>query len=128
MKLAGAILLTLLLAGTASAISLYYGELEGNIKDEAGKALSGVTVTAELLPAGTQTQSLPSSQTTSARNLQTAKSGKNGAYKFVALRPGLYRIQYSLDGRHREIRTAEIRQSIVNTINIVLLPDKPAAP
>jgi Carboxypeptidase regulatory-like domain len=128
MKLAGTILLTLLLVGTASTISLYYGELEGKVTDGSGKALSGVTVTVELLPAGMQTQSMPSAQTTTGKNVQTAKSGKNGSYKFVALRPGNYRIQYSLDGLQSVVRNAEIRQSISNTINIVLYPAKPSDP
>jgi len=122
MKSAGALLLTLMLAGTAFGVSLYYGALEGKVTDESGKALSGVTVTVELLPAGMQTQSMPSSQAANSKNLKTAKSGKNGAYKFVALKPGVYRIQFSLDGRQGEARTAEIRQSITNTINVVLLP------
>ena len=102
------------------------GYVEGTVKDENGNVLQGAGVV--LTPASSNSKE--TTQTTPAsceakKGSQTAKSGANGLYKYVAVRPGKYSLCYSLEGYETIFKEVEIKQAVTNTFNIVLR--KPAA-
>lgn len=103
------------------AISLYFGTLEGKITDENGVALKGVAVTISVIPANTDSkQQTQTGVQTKPTKGQTATSGKNGVYRFTALHPGNYSLTFAQDGYGTVVKNLEVKQSITNTLNIVL--------
>jgi hypothetical protein len=75
----------ILLAGLAALLysQAAVGKIFGNVKDAAGKYLSGVTVTATHI------------ETNAA---STTVTENKGTFRFLALDPGLYQISFDLEG------------------------------
>ena len=70
---------------------------EGKITDENGKTLKGVEISLIAVDAAEVEQVKDSSESNGKKNLSTL-SGNNGRYRFVAVRPGFYRVRYSMNG------------------------------
>jgi hypothetical protein len=70
---------------------------EGKITDENGKTLKGVEISLIAVDAAEVEQVKDSSDSNGKKNLSTL-SGNNGRYRFVAVRPGFYRVRYSMNG------------------------------
>jgi uncharacterized GH25 family protein len=67
---------------------------QGKITDENGKPLKGVEI---ILLTASEKQITNSSDSKNGKPLNTA-TGKNGQYRFIAVRHGQYRVRFSLDG------------------------------
>jgi hypothetical protein len=70
---------------------------EGKITDENGKTLKGVEISLIAVDAAEVEQVKDSSESNGKKNLSTL-SGNNGRYRFVAVRPGFYRVRYTMNG------------------------------
>ncbi|MFN9266817.1 MAG: carboxypeptidase-like regulatory domain-containing protein, partial [Acidobacteriota bacterium] len=88
MRLLTATLAFLSMASLASAQTLY-GSLVGNVSDSSGGAIVQANIT--LTNSGTGDR-------------RTAQSGADGAYQFVNLPPGQYRVEVEKTGFRRLLR------------------------
>ena len=77
------------------------GKIEGTVVDEAGKGLAGVKVEAAEPANGT-------------RSTSTDKSGR---YRFVSLRPGAYKVTFTLDSHADVQKNGNVRLDGTVTIN-----------
>jgi outer membrane receptor protein involved in Fe transport len=93
--------LVLALAVPAAAQD-FRGRITGTVKDTSGGVLPGVTVTAQS-PALIQPQ--------------VTVTGEDGQYRFIALPPGVYDIQFDLAG-FKTLRRADIRVVINTTLTV----------
>ena len=75
------------------------GDIQGNVRDEGGEALVGVTVTATPAGAGTA---------------RTDVTDANGAFRIPSVPAGLYKVTFSLDG-FQTIEQENVRVSIGST-------------
>jgi hypothetical protein len=83
--------------GGGSASSKTYRGFEGKITDENGKALKGVDVTLLAVDPAVAEGTKEASESDSKKNLSST-TGSNGRYRFIAVRPGFYRVRYSSNG------------------------------
>jgi carboxypeptidase family protein len=88
--LVGATLIVMFLAAPARAQSVSSGTIEGTVRDESGSVLPGVTITAS------------SPQLQVGQLVQVSDSA--GAYKFVDLPAGTYRLKAELSGFSTSVR------------------------
>ena len=97
---------------------------QGKITDDKGNPLKGVEIT--LLTAG-QTEVKNSSDSKKEKSLNTA-TGKNGQYRFIAVRHGQYRVRYSLEGYQTLEKLIEFKRGSKDAVlNIELKKiDQPA--
>lgn len=70
---------------------------EGKVTDEHGKTLKGVEISLIAVDAKEVEEVKDSSTTNDKKNLNTV-TGNNGKYRFIAVKPGFYRVKYSIDG------------------------------
>ena len=77
------------------------GKIEGTVVDEAGKGLAGVKVEAAEPANGTRTTS----------------TDKAGRYRFVGLRPGAYKVTFTLDSHADVQKNGNVRLDGTVTIN-----------
>ena len=70
---------------------------EGKVTDENGKNLKGVEISVIAVNASEVEQVKDAAESDVKKNLSTL-TGNNGRYRFVAVRPGFYRVRYSIDG------------------------------
>jgi hypothetical protein len=109
---------------SASAISLYVGYVEGKIVDESGAPLERVRIVLAPQAAepkeATQTAPAGCEELSKKKGAQSAKTGSNGKYKFVAVRPGNYTICFGLEGYQTIVKKSEIKQAVTNTFDITL--------
>ena len=83
--------------GGGSASSKTYRGFEGKITDENGKALKGVDVTLLAVDPAVAEGTKEAPESDSKKNLSSI-TGSNGRYRFIAVRPGFYRVRYSSNG------------------------------
>jgi len=123
-----AMALFLIPAAAAFAISMYVGVVEGKITDEAGAPLKGAKIVLTLKPADSKEDKAPENceEQAKKKGSQSASSGSNGQYKFVAVRPGVYNICFGLEGHQPQWKQSEIKQSVTNTFNVTLKKPAPA--
>ena len=70
--------------------------LEGKITDEKGEKLQGAQITLFRVDAA-EVEQAKTAATDGEKTLSTT-SGKNGKYKFIAVRPGFYRVRIAMEG------------------------------
>jgi uncharacterized GH25 family protein len=70
---------------------------EGKVTDENGKILKGVEISVIAVDATEVEQAKGATESDVKKNLSTL-SGNNGRYRFIAVRPGFYRVRYSING------------------------------
>ncbi len=111
----------------AFAISMYVGVVEGKITDEGGAQLKGAKIVLTLKPANSKEEQAPANceEQAKKKGSQSASSGSNGQFKFVAVRPGVYNICFGLEGYQTQWKQAEIKQSVTNTFNVTLKKPEP---
>ncbi len=124
----GAVALFLIPAAASFAISMYVGVVEGKITDESGAPLKGAKIVLTLKPSDSKDEQAPANceEQAKKKGSQSAGSGSNGQYKFVAVRPGIYNICFGLEGYQTQWKQSEIKQSVTNTFNVTLKKLAPA--
>jgi hypothetical protein len=83
--------------GGGSSASKTYRGFEGKITDENGKPLKGVDVTLLAVDPAVAEGTKEASDPDGKKNLSST-TGSNGRYRFIAVRPGFYRVRYSGNG------------------------------
>ena len=97
-----AALAALLMNGTTAAAQEFRGRINGTVTDNTGAILPGVTVTATS-PALIQPQ--------------VQISGTDGGYRFLALPPGVYEVDFDLTGFQR-VQRKDVRVVINQTLTV----------
>jgi hypothetical protein len=96
--------------------------LEGRITDANGKTLSGVEVSLTQLNSTELEQAKSSSEQASHKPFLTQSNG-SGRYRFVAVRAGVYRIRFTMDGYQTLEKLLEFRRGSRDAVlNIELRP------
>jgi uncharacterized GH25 family protein len=83
--------------GGGGASQKTFRGFEGKVTDENGKKLKGVQIILFAVDATSEEQVWRASSSQERKTL-TSSTGSNGRYKFIAVRPGVYRVRYSADG------------------------------
>ncbi len=97
-----AVLVTLVMTGATAAAQEFRGRVNGTVTDNTGAVLPGVTVTVSS-PALIQPQ--------------VQVTGTDGSYRFLALPPGVYEIDFDLTGFQRVARQ-DVRVVINQTLTV----------
>jgi Carboxypeptidase regulatory-like domain len=92
-----AVSLTFAMGGGGGSSQKNHRGFEGKITDENGKTLKGVEISLIAVDAAEVEQVKDASESNGKKNLSTI-SGNSGRYRFVAVRPGFYRVRYSMNG------------------------------
>jgi uncharacterized GH25 family protein len=82
--------------GGASSQKSHRG-FEGKVTDENGKILKGVEISVIAVDASEVEQVKGAAESDVKKNLSTL-TGNSGRYRFIAVRPGFYRVRYSING------------------------------
>ena len=85
--------------------------LEGKITDEKGQKIEGVEITLFKVDAADVEQAKNSGE--GEKTLSTL-TGKNGKYRFVAVRPGFYRVRISISGYQTLEKLMEFKRGSKN--------------
>ncbi|MCI0412470.1 carboxypeptidase-like regulatory domain-containing protein [bacterium] len=83
--------------GAGSSGQKNFRGFEGKVTDENGKALKGVEISLIAVDAGEVEQVKGAAESDGKKNLSSLTGG-NGKYRFIAVRPGFYRVRYSING------------------------------
>src|SRR5215207_6750478 len=97
-----AVLVALVMTSAAAAAQEFRGRINGTVTDNTGAVLPGVTVTASG-PALMQPQ--------------VQVSGTDGSYRFLALPPGIYEIDFDLTG-FQKVQRKDVRVVINQTLSV----------
>ena len=97
-----AVIAALVLTGAAAAAQEFRGRINGTVTDNTGAVLPGVTVTASS-PALIQPQ--------------VQVTGTDGSYRFLALPPGVYEIDFDLTG-FQKVQRQDVRVVINQTLTV----------
>jgi hypothetical protein len=97
----GGIALFLILLAAGIARAQVSGQIRGTVIDEEGKGLAGVKIEAFEPSAGTR----------------AGVSDKEGRFRFVALRPGTYKVTFTLDSHADVQKNATVRLDGTATVN-----------
>ncbi len=101
-KLLAGIVVCLTLFGSPAAVRAQVsGQIQGTVVDEEGKGLEGVEIEASAASVGSR----------------TGKTGKEGRFRFVALRPGVYKVTFTLAGHADVQKNATVRLDGAATVN-----------
>ena len=106
LRILGVLVLVLQLGLAASAVAQTTGTIRGQIKDQSGDPLPGVTVTATNVGRGTT---------------RTVVTGENGSYSLPSLAVDNYSISAMLDGfRTQKVESVRVGISQAATIDLVM--------
>jgi hypothetical protein len=97
-----AVLAALVVTGASAAAQEFRGRINGSVTDNTGAVLPGVTVTASG-PALIQPQ--------------VQVTGTDGSYRFLALPPGVYEIDFDLTG-FQKVQRKDVRVMINQTLSV----------
>src|SRR5262245_30846959 len=97
-----AMLALLVMSGASAAAQEFRGRINGTVTDHTGAVLPGVTVAATRPPL---TQ--PQGQVT----------GTDGSYRFLALPPGVYEVDFDLTG-FQKVQRQDVRVVINQTLSV----------
>jgi hypothetical protein len=88
---------------------------EGKVTDDNGKTLKGVEILLIPVDAAEVQQAKLPSESNGKKNLSATTSG-SGRYRFVAVRPGWYRVRYSIDGYQSLERLIEFKRGSKDSV------------
>jgi hypothetical protein len=100
-ELRAAIAVSVMVFAAAAVRAQVSGKIEGTVVDEAGKEVAGVKVEASEPASGT-------------RSTSTDKAGR---YRFLGLRPGGYKVTFTLDSYAEVQKNGTVRLDGTVTIN-----------
>ena len=83
--------------GGGSSSQKTHRGFEGKVTDENGKALKGVAITLFNVDAD-YVEEIRNTPESEERKSLSASTSTRGRYKFIAIRPGLYRVRYEVPG------------------------------
>jgi uncharacterized GH25 family protein len=107
--------------GGASGQKSHRG-FEGKVTDENGKILKGVEISVIAVDATEVEQVKGASETNGKKNLNTI-TGNNGKYRFIAVRPGFYRVRYSINGYQTVEKLMEFKRGSKDAVLNVKLKE-----
>jgi uncharacterized GH25 family protein len=110
------------MAGGGGASQKTFRGFEGKVTDEKGKPLEGVQISLIAVHAAEVEDVKSASESNGKKNLSSA-TGSNGKYRFIAVRPGFYRVRYAMNGYQTQEKLIEFKRGSKDAVMNVKLQE-----